>query len=79
MARHDVEYDPNGNRSKDIAKVMNADNSAAYVNTTSVFDYDPQDRVKKVTKTGDAAGTEDYGRARIGGAQGRFPGRASQR
>ncbi|MGW0993401.1 golvesin C-terminal-like domain-containing protein, partial [Streptomyces sp. NPDC002523] len=60
VARHDLEYDPNGNRSKDIAKVMNADNSAAYVNTTSVFDYDPQDRIKKVTKTGDAAGIEDY-------------------
>ncbi|WP_354670079.1 DNRLRE domain-containing protein [Streptomyces sp. S.PNR 29] len=60
VAQHDLEYDPNGNRSKDTAKVMNADNSAAYLNTVSTFDYDPQDRIQKVTKTGDAAGTEEY-------------------
>ncbi|MEV5339779.1 DNRLRE domain-containing protein [Streptomyces sp. NPDC052676] len=60
VAQHDLEYDPNGNRSKDTAKVMNADNAAAYLNTVSTFDYDPQDRIAKVTKTGDAAGTETY-------------------
>ncbi|ELS57260.1 golvesin C-terminal-like domain-containing protein [Streptomyces viridochromogenes] len=60
VARHDLEYDPNGNRTKDTAKVMNADNSADYLDTVSVFDYDPQDRIAKVTKTGDAAGTESY-------------------
>ncbi|WP_274562895.1 DNRLRE domain-containing protein [Streptomyces spiramyceticus] len=60
VASHDLEYDLNGNRSKDTAKVMNADNAAAYVSTVSAFDYDPQDRIAKVTKTGDAAGTEEY-------------------
>ncbi|MGP4083488.1 golvesin C-terminal-like domain-containing protein [Streptomyces sp. KR55] len=60
VAQHDLEYDPNGNRSKDTAKVMNADNSADYLDTVSTFDYDPQDRIQKVTKTGDAAGTEEY-------------------
>ncbi|WP_228039807.1 golvesin C-terminal-like domain-containing protein [Streptomyces chromofuscus] len=60
VAQHDLEYDPNGNRSKDTAKVMNADNSATYLNTVSTFAYDPQDRIQKVTKTGDAAGTEEY-------------------
>ncbi|MFF2405271.1 hypothetical protein [Streptomyces sp. NPDC058092] len=61
VASHDLEYDPNGNRSKDTSKVMNADNAADYLDTVSTFDYDPQDRIAKVTKTGDAAGTETYG------------------
>ncbi|ORT59515.1 DNRLRE domain-containing protein [Streptomyces sp. CB03238] len=60
VASHDLEYDPNGNRSKDTAKVMNADNPADYLDTVSTFAYDPQDRIAKVTKTGDAAGTEEY-------------------
>ncbi|MGR8008754.1 golvesin C-terminal-like domain-containing protein [Streptomyces hypolithicus] len=60
VARHDLEYDPNGNRSKDTAKLMNADDSSAYLDTVSSFEYDPQDRIRKVTKTGDGAGTESY-------------------
>jgi RHS repeat-associated protein len=60
VAQHDLEYDPNGNRSKDTAKVMNADNSSAHLNTVSSFEYDPQDRIRKVTRTGDGAGTEEY-------------------
>ncbi|WP_308460799.1 DNRLRE domain-containing protein [Streptomyces sp. Ru71] len=60
VASHDLEYDPNGNRSKDTAKLMNADNASAYVNTVSSFAYDPQDRIQQVTKTGDGAGTESY-------------------
>nr|WP_307661548.1 DNRLRE domain-containing protein [Streptomyces sp. V1I1] len=60
VASHDLEYDPNGNRSKDTAKLMNADNTAAYLDTVSTFDYDPQDRISKVTKTGNGAGTEEY-------------------
>ncbi|MDQ1008833.1 RHS repeat-associated protein [Streptomyces sp. V4I23] len=60
VASHDLEYDPNGNRSKDTSKVMNADNAADYLDTVSTFVYDPQDRIDTVTKTGDAAGTEKY-------------------
>ncbi|WP_258308210.1 DNRLRE domain-containing protein [Streptomyces sp. NWU339] len=60
VASHDLEYDPNGNRSKDTAKVMNADNAADYLDTVSTFTYDPQDRIAEVTRTGDAAGTEKY-------------------
>ncbi|MGK5449764.1 DNRLRE domain-containing protein, partial [Streptomyces radiopugnans] len=60
VARHDLEYDPNGNRSKDTAKLMNADNSADLLETVSTFAYDPLDRIAKVTKTGDGAGTETY-------------------
>jgi RHS repeat-associated protein len=60
VASHDLEYDPNGNRSKDTSKVMNADNAADYLDTVSTFAYDPQDRIRTVTKTGDAAGTETY-------------------
>ncbi|WP_217621540.1 golvesin C-terminal-like domain-containing protein [Streptomyces lunaelactis] len=60
VAQHDLEYDPNGNRSKDTAKVMNADNTSAHLNTVTSFDYDPQDRIRTVTRTGDGAGTEEY-------------------
>ncbi|URN11934.1 hypothetical protein LUW77_09415 [Streptomyces radiopugnans] len=55
VARHDLEYDPNGNRSKDTAKLMNADDSADLLETVSTFAYDPLDRIAKVTKTGDGA------------------------
>nr|WP_308082110.1 DNRLRE domain-containing protein [Streptomyces sp. NK15101] len=60
VASHDLEYDPNGYRSKDTAKLMNADNAADYLDTVSTFAYDPQDRIAKVTKTGHGAGTEEY-------------------
>ncbi|MFR9755052.1 DNRLRE domain-containing protein [Streptomyces sp. TR06-5] len=60
VARHDLEYDPNGNRSKDTAKVMNADDSSAYLNTVSTFTYDPQDRIAEVSRTGDATASETY-------------------
>ncbi|MFB7222260.1 DNRLRE domain-containing protein [Streptomyces sp. NPDC056227] len=60
VAQHDLEYEPNGNRSKDVLKLMNADNNSAYINNTYSFDYDPQDRIAKVTKSGDAPSTESY-------------------
>jgi RHS repeat-associated protein len=60
VAEHNLEYDPNGNRSKDVLKLMNADNSSDYIDNTYAFDYDPQDRIKKVTKSGDSSSTETY-------------------
>ncbi|MFE1263229.1 DNRLRE domain-containing protein [Streptomyces albogriseolus] len=60
VSQHDLEYSPNGHRSKDVLKLMNADDNSAYINNTYTFDYDPQDRITKVTKSGDDASTESY-------------------
>ncbi|MFF9243971.1 DNRLRE domain-containing protein [Streptomyces sp. NPDC014776] len=60
VAQHDLEYSPNGHRSKDVLKLMNADDNSAYINNTYTFDYDPQDRIAKVTKAGDDPSGESY-------------------
>ncbi|MGW1795484.1 golvesin C-terminal-like domain-containing protein [Streptomyces sp. NPDC001984] len=60
VAQHDLEYSPNGHRSKDVLKLMNADDNSAYINNTYTFDYDPQDRLTKTTKAGDNPSTESY-------------------
>ncbi|MFD7284479.1 DNRLRE domain-containing protein [Streptomyces sp. NPDC059863] len=60
VAQHDLEYSANGHRSKDTLKLMNADDPAASIDNTYLFDYDPQDRVAKVTKSGDSSATETY-------------------
>ncbi|WP_203981222.1 golvesin C-terminal-like domain-containing protein [Planosporangium flavigriseum] len=60
VAEHTLEYTANGNPSKDVLKLMNADNAADYIDNTYVFDYDPQDRIQKVTKSGDSSATENY-------------------
>ncbi|CAL9644661.1 hypothetical protein SUDANB15_06419 [Streptomyces sp. enrichment culture] len=60
VAQHDLEYSPNGHRSKDTLKLMNADDNSAYIDNTYTFDYDPQDRLTKVTKAGDDPSTESY-------------------
>jgi hypothetical protein len=58
--QHTYEYTANGHKAKDNARKQNADNKSAYLDTTSTFEYDPQDRIRKVTKTGNGAGTESY-------------------
>ncbi|MEU8286703.1 DNRLRE domain-containing protein [Micromonospora sp. NPDC048905] len=58
--QHTYEYEANGQKSKDVSHKQNADNRSAYVDTTSTFAYDPQDRIRTVTKTGSGAGTESY-------------------
>ncbi|MFC7279982.1 hypothetical protein ACFQS1_38995, partial [Paractinoplanes rhizophilus] len=60
VGQHTYAYDLNGNRRQDVTKKMNADNHAAYLNTTYDYTYDPRDRLAKVAKTGDGAGTETY-------------------
>ncbi|GGM19757.1 DNRLRE domain-containing protein [Micromonospora yangpuensis] len=57
---HTLEYDPNGHRSKDVAKKQNADNKTATLDSTTTYTYDPRDRIRKQTKTGHGAGTEEY-------------------
>ncbi|MFC0032530.1 DNRLRE domain-containing protein [Micromonospora chaiyaphumensis] len=60
VSEHTYTYDLNGNRTRDVARKMNADNHSAYLNTTSDYTYDPRDRLATLTKTGDGAGTETY-------------------
>ncbi|WP_285681711.1 DNRLRE domain-containing protein [Actinoplanes sp. NBRC 103695] len=57
---HSYEYNPNGHRSKDVAHKQNADNNAAFLDTTTENSFDPLDRIRKVTKTGHGATTEEY-------------------
>ncbi|MFE5026856.1 DNRLRE domain-containing protein [Streptomyces sp. NPDC056656] len=60
VASHTYAYDADGNKAQDVAKKMNADNHAAYLDSTSDYTYDPVDRIAKVTKSGNGAGTETY-------------------
>ncbi|MFY1577484.1 RHS repeat-associated core domain-containing protein [Verrucosispora sp. WMMD703] len=48
------------NRTRDVAKKMNADNNSAYLNTTSDYSYDPRDRLTQLVRAGDGADTETY-------------------
>ncbi|RAO32235.1 hypothetical protein PSN13_03927 [Micromonospora saelicesensis] len=58
--QHTYEYAANGQKSKDVSRKQNADNRTSYLDTTTTYAYDPQDRVRTVTKTGSGATTESY-------------------
>ncbi|MGW0886121.1 golvesin C-terminal-like domain-containing protein [Streptomyces sp. NPDC002671] len=60
VSSHTYAYDANGNKSQDVAKKMNADNHTAYLDSTTNYTYDPANRLKQSTKTGNGAGTETY-------------------
>ncbi|MEV5341505.1 DNRLRE domain-containing protein [Streptomyces sp. NPDC052676] len=60
VASHTYAYDPNGNKAEDVAKKMNADNHAAYLESTTDYTYDPAGRLAKSVKTGNGAGTDTY-------------------
>ncbi|MEV5969664.1 DNRLRE domain-containing protein [Streptomyces sp. NPDC051921] len=60
VASHTYAYDANGNKAQDVAKKMNADDRAAYLDSTTDFTYDPADRLTRSVKTGNGAGTEMY-------------------
>ncbi|NUT20964.1 MAG: DNRLRE domain-containing protein [Hamadaea sp.] len=60
VASHTLDFDANGNRVKDTASVMNADDNSAYLNTTTTYTYDPRDRLSSLTSTGAGARTESY-------------------
>ncbi|MGI5380313.1 DNRLRE domain-containing protein [Streptomyces sp. CA-251387] len=60
VSSHTYAYDANGNKAQDVAKKMNADNHAAYLESTTDYSYDPADRLKKSVKTGNGAQTETY-------------------
>ncbi|MHA4820153.1 golvesin C-terminal-like domain-containing protein, partial [Streptomyces aculeolatus] len=60
VASHAYDWDPNGNKARDITSKMNADNHGAYLDSTTTYTYDPIDRIREVTKTGNGASTESY-------------------
>ncbi|WP_170285257.1 DNRLRE domain-containing protein [Micromonospora palomenae] len=60
VAEHNLEYSANGHPSRDVMKLMNADNSADHIDNTYVFSYDPQDRISRLDKTGDSSSVESY-------------------
>ncbi|WP_234322209.1 DNRLRE domain-containing protein [Streptomyces sp. NRRL B-24720] len=60
VSSHSYDYDPNGNKSQDVAKKMNADDHSAYLDSTTDYTYDPASRLAKSVKTGNGASTETY-------------------
>jgi RHS repeat-associated protein len=63
VSSHTLAYDPNGHRTSDAAKRMNADNHAAYLDHVFAYTYDPRDRIRQVTKSAAGGGvleTESY-------------------
>jgi RHS repeat-associated protein len=63
VSSHTLAYDPNGHRTSDAAKRMNADNHAAYLDQVFAYTYDPRDRIRQVTKSAAGGGvleTETY-------------------
>jgi RHS repeat-associated protein len=63
VSSHTLAYDPNGHRTSDAAKRMNADNHAAYLDHVYAYSYDPRDRIRQVTKSAAGGGvleTESY-------------------
>ncbi|MEJ3749690.1 DNRLRE domain-containing protein [Actinomycetes bacterium KLBMP 9797] len=57
---HTIEYNANSHRSKDVGRKQNADNKSATLDTTTTYEYDPRDRIRKQTKTGHGSDTESY-------------------
>ncbi|MFI6737858.1 RHS repeat-associated core domain-containing protein [Nonomuraea sp. NPDC050451] len=60
VSEHTLDYDANGQRSRDVTRKMNADDHSAYLTTTADYAYDPRDRIAKLVRTGHNAGTETY-------------------
>jgi RHS repeat-associated protein len=48
---HRIDYDANGQRTKDTAHTMNADDNSAYLDDVVSYTYDPRDRVRSVNKS----------------------------
>ncbi|MBB5803447.1 RHS repeat-associated protein [Saccharothrix ecbatanensis] len=63
VAQHHIEYNANGHRNRDASKIQNADNTTAYLDEVREYDFDPLDRIRKLTKksaVGAVLETEDY-------------------
>ncbi len=50
VAQHALDYNANGHRVRDASKIQNADNATAYLDEARDYDFDPRDRLRKVTK-----------------------------
>ncbi|RJQ69559.1 hypothetical protein D5S17_30700 [Pseudonocardiaceae bacterium YIM PH 21723] len=61
VAQHELSYDANGNRTKDESKVQNAEKKAELLDSVSEYTFDPQNRIRKLTrKLGADTSTEEY-------------------
>jgi RHS repeat-associated protein len=58
VSSHTYQYDPNGNQTQDIQKLMSGDNSASYLSHTLNYAYNPLDQLATVTT--DGTQTEQY-------------------
>ncbi len=56
VSEHTLGYDPNGNRTGDTSKTMNADNHTALIQRVQTVTYDPRDRIATLTKTDPTSG-----------------------
>jgi RHS repeat-associated protein len=59
VAEHHLEYSPNGHRTRDAAKRMNADDTSAHLDHVYEFTYDPQDRIAKLTRSAAGGGVQE--------------------
>ncbi|MEU4743506.1 DNRLRE domain-containing protein, partial [Actinosynnema sp. NPDC023658] len=59
LAEHHLEYSPNGHRTRDAAKRMNADDNSAYLDHVYDFTYDPRDRIAKLTRSAAGGGVQE--------------------
>jgi RHS repeat-associated protein len=60
---HTLEYNANSHKTRDTARRQNADDHSAFLDDVFSYEYDPRDRVRKVTKSGsdgDEKSTETY-------------------
>ncbi|MEW2506025.1 RHS repeat-associated core domain-containing protein [Amycolatopsis sp. NPDC047767] len=64
VAQHLIDYTANGSRSRDAAKIQNADNNATYLDNIFGYSYDPRERLtgstKKAAATGAVLESETY-------------------
>ncbi|GAA5346870.1 golvesin C-terminal-like domain-containing protein [Planifilum fimeticola] len=61
---HTLKYNANGHRTEDVIKKLKANSASDYLNHTMLYEYDPRDRITKMTKkdttTGNVLETETY-------------------
>ncbi len=52
VGSHSYSFDPDGNKTQDAQRLMNADDNSAYLTHTLAYSYDPRDRITQITKDG---------------------------
>ncbi|PRX49389.1 RHS repeat-associated protein [Prauserella shujinwangii] len=56
VARHVLDYNANGHRTRDASTIQNADDPGAYLDRVREYTYDPQDRIAHVVKRAAGSG-----------------------